>query len=100
MALQFGDDAVDEIVEAAPRAVALPALGWLKQSGRAPGWHGGLQPFIEAILHRLLLQQQISSKLPALVAVLSTRQRATGSAFPNAHIPLFRLFYQVEIRRH
>ena len=51
MALQFGDDAVDEIVEAAPRAVALPALGWLKQSGRAPGWHGGLQPFIEALLH-------------------------------------------------
>ena len=49
---------------------------------------------------RLLLLQQISTKPPALVAVLSTRQRATGSAFPNAHIPLFRLFYQVEIRRH
>jgi hypothetical protein len=49
---------------------------------------------------RLLLLQQISSEPPALVAVLSTRQRATGSAFPNSHIPLFRLFYQVEIRRY
>jgi hypothetical protein len=52
---------------------------------------------------RLLLLQQISSKPPALVAVLSTRQRATGSAFPHPHIPhipLFRLLYQVEIRRY
>jgi hypothetical protein len=28
----------------------------------------------------------------------ATRQKATGSAFPYARIPLFRLFYQVEIR--
>ena len=100
MALQFGDDAVDEIVEAAPRAVALPALGWLKQSGRAPGCMAAYNRSLKRYSTRLLLLQQISSEPPALVAVLSTRQRTTGSASPNAHIPLFRLFYQVEIRRH
>jgi hypothetical protein len=37
----------------------------------------------------LLLLQRISSEKPALVAVFVDRQRAAGSAFPNARIPCF-----------
>jgi hypothetical protein len=48
---------------------------------------------------RLLLLQQISSKLPALVAAFVDPSGSGGIGRAARSHHLFRLFYQVEIRR-
>jgi hypothetical protein len=55
----------------------------LKRTGRASGRHGGLQPFIEASLTRLLRLQQISSKEPALIAAVDGPIEIARLALPN-----------------
>jgi hypothetical protein len=47
----------------------------------------------------LLLQQKMSKQGTRIdCSFLAAPKRPAGSAFPYARIPLFRLFYQVEIR--
>jgi hypothetical protein len=47
---------------------------------------------------RLLLLQQISSKSPAIVAVIVNPPESGGTGLAERPHPLFRLIYQVEIR--
>ncbi|MGC1885983.1 MAG: hypothetical protein WA709_07795 [Stellaceae bacterium] len=49
---------------------------------------------------RPLFCSKSAAKSRALVAVFADPLKIDGSALPNARIPLFRLFYQVEIRHH
>jgi hypothetical protein len=59
----------------------------LKRTGRASSRRGGLQPFIETPVTSLLRVQQISSKEPALIAVVDGPLEIAGLALPNRPHP-------------
>jgi len=59
------------------------------------------QPFIEALPTRLLLlQQNQQQSRPRWLQSFNGPLEIAGLAPDEAHAPLFRLFYQVEIRHH
>jgi hypothetical protein len=63
------------------------------QSGRAPGWHGGLQPFIEALLHRFVASaaKSAANRPHWLQSCRSARERRDRPS-PTPTSPCFACF--------